>query len=178
MKYAKRLLTAIKENKVEEMKTKKTKKTAITESDWPRRVAAALQLPTNVRFNPGAGSVSLSYGKRASKVFMEKSKVVFVREVLAEYKELNPEEESPCMSSMLCLIPANYRQKKEADRENNVCPSHSNMDHLVGKLRPIVPSLPTSSKELSGLVMCPPSATNIFSLAKPLTWNRACSLRY
>ena len=171
------MLVAIKNGKVEELKVVK-RRSSLLESDWPKRIAAALMLSENVRFNPGAGSVSLSYGNRAPKVFMEKSKLVFVKELQEYYKELNKDEHCFCRTSLLSLIPGNYRQTKEADRENNVCPKHSNLSHLLKKVRPVVPSLPSSSTEIAGMAMCAPSAAQPFTLHKPLTWRKECAIRY
>ena len=171
------MLVAIKEGKVEELKVVK-RRSSLSESEWPQRIAAALMLSENVRFNPGASSVSLSYGRRAPKIFMEKSKLVFVKELQEYYKELDPAEHCFCRTSLLSLIPGNYRQTKEADRENNICPKHSNLSHLLKKVRPVVPSLPSSSTEIAGLAMCSPSAAQPFTLHKPLTWRKECALRY
>ena len=99
------------------------------------------------------------------------------KQIIEELKEQYKEETQFSVSTLLTLIPKNYVAPGEGDRECNVCVKHTNEENLTRKLRAFDPSLPTSSRELSALVMCPPSPTNVFSVMEPLTWNQKCSLR-
>ena len=109
--YAKRILTAVKEGTVEDVKKRKKQKTAITETEWPQRILDALLLPVNTRMQPGTASVSIAYGVRRPKIWMRKPKYQFLREVREQY----PEETWPSLSTLRQLIPANYLRPKEGD---------------------------------------------------------------
>jgi hypothetical protein len=161
------------EGKVDDVKKRKKNKHAISESEWPERIREALLLQVNTRMNPGNASVSLAYGVRAPKIFMRKSKMELLKELRAAYSH----EVVPSVVALLTHIPKNYMHAKEADRENNVCVKHSNLEHIVLGLRPYVPSLPATSREIASLVMCPASDSNVIDLMAPLTWNRKCALR-
>ena len=161
------------EGKVDDVKKRKKNKHAISETEWPERIREALQLQVNTRMNPGNASISLAYGVRAPKIFMRKSKIELLRELRAAYSH----EDVPSVVTLLTHIPKNYMHASEADRENNLCVKHSNLEHSVAGMRPYVPSLPATSRELAGLVMCPASGTNVFDIMKPLTWNKECALR-
>ena len=167
------MLVALKEGTIEELKRRKKRKTAVTETEWPERVREWLNLPNNTRMHPGKATVSVAHGVRKPKIWLQKTRRVLMEELREQYLDEDP----PSVSTLLTLIGKNYLRPGEGDRENNVCVKHSNMTHKVKKLRPLDPSLPTSSRELSGLVMCPPSETNVFSLQDPLTWKEACALR-
>ena len=71
----------------------------------------------------------------------------------------------------------NYCQTEEAERENNICPKHSNLSQLLKKVRPLLPFLHIST-EISGLAICLPYAGQPLTHYKPLTWRKDCSLRY
>ena len=172
-RYAPRVLAAMKDDRVEELKRKKKKWNAVTETAWPERVKAALLLPTNTRASPGKDSVSIAYGVRREKMILQKPKKQLMEELRALYRDEDP----PSVSTLLTLIPANFVRPTARDRQANACVKHSNLTHLSKALRPVLPSLPSASRELAGLVMCPPSETNVFSLLDPLTWRRECALR-
>ena len=172
--YAKRVLKAIEDGTVDDLKRRAKRKTAITETEWPERVIEALLLPTNSRAQPGNAFVSVAYGVRKPKMWLRKSKLKFVQELLAKYGD----EALPSVSTMFTLIPKNYVQPGEGDRENNCCVGHSNMYHMSKNLRSVIPSLPSHSRELSCLVMCPASPSNLRDIWDPLTWRRECALRY
>ena len=172
--YAKRILTAVKEGTVEDVKKRKKQKTAITETEWPQRILDALLLPVNTRMQPGTASVSIAYGVRRPKIWMRKPKYQFLREVREQY----PEETWPSLSTLRQLIPANYLRPKEGDRECNVCVRHSNLEKSSKAVRLWIPSLPVHSREQCALVMCPPSPSNVFSVMDPLTWRMECALRW
>ena len=172
--YAKRILTAVKDGTVEDVKKRKKQKTAITETEWPKRILDALLLQVHTRMQPGGATISIAYGVKRPKIWMKKAKYQFLREVREQY----PDETWPSLSTLRQLIPANYLRPKEGDRENNVCVRHSNLEKQSKGLRPFIPSLPVHSREQCALVMCPPSATNVFSVMDPLTWRKECALRW
>ena len=174
--FAKKILTAQKEGKVEELKVRSKRRTAVSETVWVRRMAEWLELPEHVRTQPGVAKVSVAYGVRREIFWLLKPKKQLAEELRAKYRA-EGEERLPCVSTLLTLIPSNYRRPREQDRLRNVCVKHSNLTHMVRKLRPLLPDLPTSSAELSGLAMCAPSPANMFTLASPLTWRRECALR-
>ena len=184
--WAKKVLKAMEAGKVKELARKRKRRTAITETEWPARVMEALLSPHNVRMTPGRTSVSVAHGVRKPLGLLLKTRRQIVEEVrekvrkerMEEREEGEEEEKLPSIATLLTLIPKNFRQPKERDRVNNVCTKHSNMTHLVSKLRPVLPSLPLSSRELSGLVMCPPSTEKPFTLDQPLTWRKECALRW
>jgi hypothetical protein len=167
-------MTAVRDGTVEDMKKRAKQKTAITETEWPQRILDALLLPVNTRMQPGTASVSIAYGVRRPKIWMNKPKFQFLREVREQY----PEETWPSLSTLSQLIPANYLRPKEGDREANVCVRHSNLDKSSRELRRWIPSLPVHSREQCALVMCPPSAANVYSVMDPLTWRKECALRW
>jgi hypothetical protein len=171
--YASRILVALRDKKVKEMMKKTKKKTAVTETEWPKHMLEALQRQENTRCCPGNVTISVAYSVRLPKIILEKPKLQLAAEVREEWRVEGVEP--PSVSTLMTLIPANYVRAGNIDRENNVCVKHSNMQHMVRKLRPICPDLPRSSLELAGLMMCPPSKDN--SLLKPLTWWRECALR-
>ena len=171
--FCKKVLAAMKGGTLEDLKKRKKKKTSVTETEWPERIMAALEMPENTRMQPGNSSVSVAYGVQKPKIWLQKPKKQIIEELKEQYKE----ETQFSVSTLLTLIPKNYVAPGEGDRECNVCVKHTNEENLTRKLRAFDPSLPTSSRELSALVMCPPSPTNVFSVMEPLTWNQKCSLR-
>ena len=134
--YAKRILTAVKDGTVEDVKKRKKQKTAITETEWPKRILDALLLQVHTRMQPGGATVSIAYGVKRPKIWMKKAKYQFLREVREQY----PDETWPSLSTLRQLIPANYLRPKEGDRENNVCVRHSNLEKQSKGLRPFIPT--------------------------------------
>ena len=176
------MLEAKSEGKEKELERRKRKKTVVTETEWPRRVQEALRDPNNVRMTPGKTSVSVAWKTRMPLILLTKTKREILDEVVMRYREEvgelgEVEDKIPSISTLLRLIPKNYRQPKESDRLNNVCVKHSNMSYLVQKVRAVVPTLPLSSRELAGLSMCPPTTARPYTLLDPLTWPEECSLR-
>ena len=171
--FAKSVLVAMEKGDLEDIKKRKKKRTAVTETEWPTRIMEALMLQENTRMHPGKATCSVAYGVRKEKIWLRKTKRQFVEELRKKYEDEDP----PSVATLLTLIPKNFRRPGEKDRENNVCVKHSNMGHLTRKLRPALPSIPSSSRELSALVMCPPSDSNPYSVLDPLTWNKECALR-
>ena len=174
--YAKRVLTSLRDGTIDEMKKRKKQKTAVTETEWPQRIMDALQLQIHTRMHPGNSTVSIAYGVQRPKIWMRKAMFQFLREVRDQYP--NESESWPSLSTLRKLVPANYLHPKEGDREQNTCVRHSNINKMCKGLRPVIPSLPVHSREQSGLVMCPPSDTNVFNLMDPLTWRMECALRW
>ena len=180
--WAKSVLLAMAEGTVEQLERKKKRKTAITETGWPARVVEALRDPTSVRTTPGKSYVSVGFKNRQPLVLLTRTKREILEGVVRRYREEEGElgeveERVPSISTLLTLIPRNYRQPRPSDQQANVCVKHENLTYLVTKLRAVIPSLPLSSKELAGLAMCPPSAARPYSLLDPLTWPQDCSLR-
>ena len=186
--FAKSVLVAMRDGQEEELKRRKVRRTAVTNTVWPERVMERLLLPTTSRTQPGGAKVSVAYGVTRPKMFLNLPKEDIVQQLREEYREEVPPP--PSLSTLLTLIPANFLQPREADRESNVCVKHANITHLVMALRPVIPSLPVSSKELSSLVMCspwhPPMAAPTpwhppmvrpYTTEDPLTWPTACALR-
>ena len=171
---------------MEDLKRRRGRRTAVGCSEWPERVLEYLLLPTNSRTQPGAASVSVAYGVRKPKVFLVRTR----REILEELREKYQDEvpPPPSVSTLSTCIPAYFLAPREADRENNICVKHANLAHLATKLRPLMPSLSVSSREISLMVMCDPwhppmvvppggVAPTSYTDEQPLTWPKACSLR-
>ena len=172
-KFGKRVLVAMREDRVEEMKERKRRRTCVVGSVWQERVNEALFLQSNTRTVPGKASVSVAYGQRRPKILLLRSK----RDIAQEIRQAHMAEGPPCLSTILTLFPANFVRPTERDREANACVRHSNLWQLVKGLKGYLPSLPSSSRELAAMVMCPPSATKVYSVLEPLTWVEACALR-
>lgn len=199
--FAKTVLTAVRDGTVEELKRRKGRSTAVGSSEWPERVLEYLLLPSNSRTQPGAASVSVAYGVRKPKVYLVRTRRDILEDLREKYKDEVPPP--PSVSTLSTCIPAYFLAPREADRENNICVKHANLAHLATKLRPLVPSLPVSSREISLMVMCdpwhppmvvppgglpstwhppmvlPPGGVpaTYYTEDQPLTWPKACSLR-
>ena len=141
--YAKKVLSAMKDGRLEDIKKRAKKRTAISEGVWPDRVREALQLQRNTRMVPGNRTVSMAYGVRRPLIHMRRSKIAMLKELREQYEHEGP----PSVSTLLTLIPANYKHPGEKDRECNCCVQHCNLWHCGKALRPLVPSLPVSSRQ-------------------------------
>ena len=172
-KFAKRVLVAMGEERVEEMKKRKTRRTCVVGSVWQERVNEALYLQTNTRTVPGKASISVAYGQPRPRILLLRAK----RDIAQDIRQEHMAERPPCLSTLLTLFPANFVRPTERDREANACVKHSNLWQMTKGLRPYLPALPSSSRELAGKVMCSPSTTSPYSLLEPLTWREACALR-
>ena len=86
-KYAKKVLTAIKLGKVNDLFTYNTRCDAITKSDWPALLERFVLLPQNSRAVPGKETVSIRYGQRHEKFLLLKSK----SEIIADFLKQNPD---------------------------------------------------------------------------------------
>ena len=170
-RFAKNVLSAIKEDKVDQLFKRETRKDAIKVTDWPELLKEFVYRPDNSRAVPGTDTVSIRYGVRMPKYILLRSRDDVLKNFQSEYPN--------CPFSTKILIrewPQNVKLPTTRDFDRNCCPVHSNARRMSTALRKmgILTDIPDSCRAMSGLVLCRGPS---FSVLDQLTWSEDCGLR-
>ena len=169
--FAKKVILAIKDNKVDKLFTRETRKDAIKATDWPETLKEFVYKPENSRAVPGMDTVSIRYGVRMPKYIALRAREEILRDFCAEYPDC------PFSTNILNREwPQNVKTLTIRDFDRNCCPVHSNCRRMSNELRKkgLLKDIPNSCRAMSGLVLCHGES---FSVLDQLTWNEDCALR-
>ena len=170
VKFAAKILTAVDQDKTEDLFKRKTRCNSICDTDIADRLTEFLTNAEHSRALPGNETVSVAYGRRMPKFLLKKSK----KELAEAFRKENPDV---VFSTRLLLRewPANFVPPSSKDQERNVCPIHSNFRRVYDGLRKVgaAGNLPKSVRAICGLTMC---KDRPFDPLVPTTWPVQCAL--
>lgn len=171
--FAKKVLTAIKDNEVEKLYHPNTRSDSILITDWPQTLEEFVLRPENSRPVPGNEQVSIRYGTRHAKHILLKSKSEIIENFKAQFPQCTYR-----VSTLKREFPPYAVKPTTRNLQRNTPPIHANIRHLVKGVNSLLKKwkrnpLPISCRQLALTVMCDRDFTNI----DPLTWNEECSMR-
>ena len=165
-KFAKLVLTAIKNGTEETLLQRKTRCDAIhADTVWTDRISEFVLRPENSRACPGQEKVSIKYGVRRPKFILRKSRAMIAAEFLVEYPDCRYKS-----STIIREFPQNAVTASTRDRQRNSCPYHCNVRRRIAALHKvdIGKNISSSCREMVCSAMCETEHTD------PTQWNEDC----